>query len=256
MEVIPICLDAKELDTSHDLAGMLSSSAEIRDGDVLVVSQKAVSKQEGRTINLSAVRPTPLAEGIASQYGKDPRIVELVLSESARIVRMRDGIIITETRSGIICANAGVDESNVPRGCATLLPSDPDASARRLQSEILGTALQHVSVIISDTFGRPFRMGQTDCAIGVAGLCPITDYAGRHDSFGRHLRVTAIAVADEIASAAELVMGKTGGCPAAIVRGLDPRHVGTGPDREDEMGDPRHASSLPLLRPRYNDLFA
>ena len=146
------------------------SGVGIRDGDVVVVSQKIVSKQEGRILSLSEVIPTMLAYGIASEYGKDPRLVQAVLSESRRIVRMSDGIIITETHSGIVCANAGVDESNVKSGMITLLPVAPDASARLLRGEIGKTLGRNVAVLISDTFGRPLRMGQTDCAIGVSGL--------------------------------------------------------------------------------------
>ena len=246
VEVIPICI-RDEIKTSDNLARMITSSVDLLDDDVLVLAQKIVSKQEGRIVNLSSVSPTPLARGIASQYKKDPRIVHLVLSESSRIVRMRDGIIIVETRSGIICANAGVDESNVRQGYATLLPEDPDASAQSLQSEVAQQSSRRVAVIISDTLGRPLRMGQVDCAIGVAGLAPILDYAGKVDSFGRQLRVTAIAIADEIAAAAELVMGKSRRCPAAIVRGC---HVG------DVTGTDASGGALHLLRPRNEDLFA
>lgn len=245
MEVIPICI-GDEIRPSDDLARLIVSSADLLDGDVLVLAQKIVSKQEGRIVNLLSVKPTLLAEGIASQYKKDPRIVHLVLSESSRIVRMRDGIMIMRTKSGIVCANAGVDESNVEQGCATLLPEDPDASARNLQSEVVRQSGRRVAVIISDTLGRPLRMGQTDCAIGVAGLAPIMDYAGRTDSFGRPLRVTAIAVADELASAAELVMGKSRRCPAAIIRGCMGDVSGTA-----TCGDARL-----LLRPQSEDLFA
>ena len=253
MEVIPVHVDA-DIAPSDDLTGIIASSAEMRDGDIVVVSQKAVSKQEGRMVDLSLVKPSALAVGIASQYGKDPRIVELVLSESARIVRMRSGVIIVETHSGVVCANAGVDESNVKRGHATLLPSDPDASACRMRLELLKITKLDIPVIISDTFGRPFRMGQTDCAIGVSGLNPISNYAGVRDAFGRELRVTAIAVADEIASAAELAMEKTGKCPAAIVRGCGASHV-----RVRGAPDPEHGRAVQgaraLLRPRPDDLF-
>ena len=257
MDVIPVCIDA-EITRTSDFAALVASSCAassaccgLRDGDILVVSQKAISKSEGRIVELESVRPSELAQGIASQYKKDPRIVEVVLCESESIVRMYDGIIITQTRSGIVCANAGVDESNVPHGYATLLPDDPDASAIKLQKDILAAASARVSVIISDTFGRPFRMGQTDCAIGVAGLCAISDYGGAHDVFGRQLRVTAVAVADEIASAAELVMAKTRMCPAAVIRRYDADHVR--PCDGDDI--PCTAGSKPLLRDKIHDLF-
>lgn len=225
MQVIPIHVDS-EIYEFDDLAQIIVDSAagNICNGDILVISQKAISKQEGRTIGLDSVSPSMLASGIASQYEKDPRIVELILGESARIVRMRDGIIIVETHCGIVCANAGVDESNVKHGYATLLPVDPDATAQKIQSEISQSTSCRISVIISDTFGRPFRTGQTDCAIGVAGLMPLVNYDGKIDTVGRTLRVTETAIADEIASAAELVMGKTKFCPAAIVRGSDFGH--------------------------------
>lgn len=240
MQVIPVLVE-KEVDSSDDLADLLASSAEIQNGDILVVAQKIVSKQEGRVVDLSAVRPSPLAKGIASQYGKDPRVVELILSETQRIVRLQDGIIIARTRHGLVCANAGVDESNVKENHATLLPLDPDGSAQRIRSGISQKTRKDIAVIVSDTFGRPFRMGQANCAIGVSGLGPILDYGGAHDSFGRTLRVTAIAVADELASAAELVMKKTLGCPAAIVRGY----------RFDACDRP----IAELIRPQSEDLF-
>ena len=240
MQIIPVPVEG-QIEPSDDLAGMITASASIRDGDVLVVSQKAVSKLEGRLVNLSGVEPSLLASGIASQYGKDPRVVELVLSESRRIVRLRDGIIIVETNSGIVCANAGVDESNVKNGYATLLPLDPDGSAQRMRDAILGKTGRTVGVIISDTLGRAFRRGQTDCAIGVAGLDPILDYRGTRDSFGRDLHVTEIAVADELAAAAELVMQKTAMRPAALVR--------------DYAFAAASRGSQKLLRPRDEDLF-
>jgi len=252
MEVIPIPIDA-EIKPADDLAGMIASATDLRNGDILVVAQKAISKQEGRMVKLDSVNPTILAEGIASQYEKDPRIVELVLSESARIVRMRDGIIITRMRSGIVCANAGVDESNVMYGYATLLPTDPDASALRLQSAILDITGVRLSVIISDTFGRPFRTGQTNCAIGVAGLEPMAGYAGRTDSFGRMLRVTEIAVADELAAAAELVMGKIRRVPAAAIRGYHMRKTAHNTDHREHNAT---EAGTVMIRDHTKDLFA
>lgn len=239
MHIIPIPIE-KEITPSDDLADMVTSSITIQDGDILVVAQKIISKQEGRVVNLSTVVPSELATGIASQYQKDPRLVELILTETKRIVRMRNGIIITENYNGLVCANAGVDESNMENNHAALLPLDSDGSAQRLCNAILEKTQKKVAVVISDTFGRPFRMGQTNHAIGVSGLDPILDYEGTHDSFGRILRVTAIAVADELASAAELVMKKTLKCPMAIVRGYS------------LAGD---GSAARLVRPKDEDLF-
>ena len=221
MQVIPIHID-KEIDHLDDIVQLVTDSTTLRDGDILVITQKIISKQEGRIIKISDVVPSLLAKGIAAQYQKDPRLVEIILSESHRIVRMgRNGVIIVETHTGHICANAGVDESNVKDGYATILPVDPDASAAKIRSQ-LGKMGMDIVVIISDTFGRPFRMGQTDCAIGVCGIYPILDYTGLSDTFGRILRVSASAIVDEFASAAELVMYKTSGCPAAIIRGYNP----------------------------------
>ncbi|MHA7647529.1 coenzyme F420-0:L-glutamate ligase [Nitrosopumilus sp. S4] len=218
MQITPIHFD-KEIDTSDDLSEIILNHSEISDGDILVIAQKIVSKQEGRIVNLDSVSPSLLASGIGSQYQKDPRIIELILSETKRIVRMKSGIIIVRTNNDFICANAGIDESNVKNGFATLLPLNSDESAHRIRKKIYEKTQKNVGVIISDTFGRPFRMGQTNCAIGTSGLLPILDYAGMNDSFGKTMRVSAIAVADEISSAAELVMGKVSKCPVAIVRG-------------------------------------
>ena len=216
-------------------------SAEVKEGDIVVVAQKIVSKQEGRIVNLSEVIPSLLAEGIASQYQKDPRVVELILSETKRIVRMYNGIIIVETNTGLICANAGVDESNVKEGFATTLPINSDKSAQNIREKIKEKTSKNTAIIISDTFGRPFRMGQTNCAIGISGLNPILDYEGTKDTFGKVLRVTEIAVADEISSAAELVMGKTLKCPAAIIR--------------DYSFNPEERLISDLIRPENEDLF-
>ena len=202
-------------------------------GDVVVVTQKVVSKAEGALVALDTVAPSPRAAEWARTWKKDPRAIELVLRESVRLVRMERGVIIAETRQGLICANAGVDTSNVAPGWATLLPADPDASARRL-CEGLRTQLRvPVGVVISDTFGRPWREGQTNVAIGVAGLSPLADYRGGADTYGQPLVSSAIAVADELAAAAELVMGKIEGVPAAIVAGtgLGAADVGAGSAR-------------------------
>ena len=217
LQIIPVNIK-KEIKSDDDLVDFVLESSEIHDDDILVFSQKIVSKNEGRILSLSSVNPSLLANGIASSYCKDPRLVELILSESKRIVRMENGIIIVETNHGFVCANAGIDESNVQDGYATLLPDDPDQSANLLRDRIEQKTGKNIAVIISDTFGRPFRLGQTDIAIGIAGLEPILDYNGKPDTFGKIMQVTAIAVADEICSASELVMGKVQKCPIAIVR--------------------------------------
>ena len=218
LEIIPVQIN-REIERGDKLVDLLlSSKFKIQDGDIVVISQKIISKQEGRIVNLSSVIPSILSVGIGSEYDKDPKLVEVILSESKRILRMENGILIVETNNGFVCANAGVDESNVPDGYAILLPKDPDLSATKIHKEILDKSGMNVAVLISDTFGRPFRIGQTDCAIGVAGMDSILDYQGKKDDFGKTLRVTAIAVADEICSAAELVMGKTLRCPIAILR--------------------------------------
>ena len=240
MQIIPIPIE-KEITEDDDLSELILTSGDILDGDVLVIAQKIISKQEGRIVELSAVNPSLLAQGISSQYNKDPALVELILSESKRIVRLKNGLIIVETNSGFICANAGIDESNVVNGFATLLPMDSDKSAEIIRTNILNKTGKNVAVIISDTFGRPFRMGQTNCAIGISGLNPILDYAGTLDSFKRILRITAIAVADELSSATELVMGKTKKCPVAIVRNYS-FNVGSNTIQD-------------LIRPENEDLF-
>ncbi len=240
MQIIPIYIE-KEIEPSDDLTELILMSSELCNGDILVVAQKIISKQEGRIIDLSTVTPSLLSEGISSQYQKDPRIIELILSETKRIVRMKNGIIIVETNNGVICANAGVDESNVKKGYATLLPINSDISAQTIQNKIREQTNKNVAVIISDTFGRPFRMGQTNCAIGISGLNPILNYAGTLDSFEKILRVTEIAVADELSSAAELVMGKALKCPVAIIR-----------DHSFEMEE--HVIDE-LIRPENEDLF-
>jgi coenzyme F420-0:L-glutamate ligase/coenzyme F420-1:gamma-L-glutamate ligase len=207
-----------EIEAGGDLAALLEEAAAraggFEPGDVLVVAQKAVSKAEGRVVALDDVEPTDAARDHAGEG--DPRHVEVILRETARVVRSRPPLVIAETRHGFVCASAGVDASNAPAtGSVVLLPVDPDASARALR-ERLG-----VGVIVSDSFGRPFRQGTTDIAIGVAGLPALLDLRGTRDRVGYELRTTQIAVADEIAGAAELAMGKTAGIPAAIVRGLE-----------------------------------
>ena len=217
MQILPISLE-KEITVDDDLSQLIINSTDIHDDDIIVIAQKIVSKHEGRVVELSTVKPSLLAEGISSQYNRDPHIVELILSESKRIIRMKNGLIIVETNHGFICANAGIDESNVVDGFATLLPLNSDKSAELIRTKILNQTGKNVAIIISDTFGRPFSMGQTNCAIGISGLNPILDYSGTLDSFNRILRVTAIATADELSAAAELVMEKTKKCPVSIIR--------------------------------------
>jgi coenzyme F420-0:L-glutamate ligase / coenzyme F420-1:gamma-L-glutamate ligase len=207
-----------EIEEGDDLAGLLADAAGrtggFEPGDVLVVAQKAVSKAEGRAVALADVEPSEEARAHAGDG--DPRRVEVILRESVRVVRSRPPLVIAETRHGFVCASAGVDASNAPGSdTVVLLPLDPDASARALHGRL------GVAVIVSDSFGRPFRHGTTDVAIGVAGLAPLRDLRGTRDRSGYELKTTQIAVADEIAGAAELVMGKTDGIPAAIVRGLE-----------------------------------
>ena len=240
MQIIPIHFE-KEISPSDDISEIILESEQLQDGDIIVVAQKIISKQEGRLVDLSTVTPSLLAEGISSQYNKDPKITELILSESKRIVRMNNGILIVETNHGFICANAGIDESNIQEGYATLLPVNSDDSANRIRTKILEQSNKNVAVIISDTFGRPFRMGQTNHAIGVSGLNPILDYEGSLDSFNRILRVTAIAIADELSGASELVMGKSLKCPVAVIRGYS--------------FDDSKSSITELIRPESEDLF-
>ncbi|HET9199879.1 MAG TPA: coenzyme F420-0:L-glutamate ligase [Dehalococcoidia bacterium] len=220
VSIIPIA-GLPEIRPGDDLGRLIHEAAEtFEDGDIVVVTQRVVSKAEGRLVDLASVDPSPLALNFAARWEKDPRLVELVLRESRRIVRMERGIIIAETHHGLICANAGIDASNVVgESVVCLLPEDPDASAERLRERLLELGAANVAVIITDTFGRPWRVGQTNVAIGVAGMSPLVDYIGTPDTQGRELRVTLIASADEIAGAAELVMGKVENVPAAIVRG-------------------------------------
>ncbi len=220
LQIIPVKVSS-EIKPGDDLVEILlktKAGRELKEGDILVFTQKIISKQEGQKIDLTKIRPTLLAIGIASAYKKDPRIVQLILDETKRIIRMKNGIIISQTRHGLVCANAGIDESNMEKGFATLLPKDSDSSAQKIRRRIKTRTGKNVVVIISDTFGRPFREGQTDVAIGVSGISPIVDYEGKQDNFKRVLRVTAIAIADEISSATELVRGKTLCTPIAIVR--------------------------------------
>lgn len=222
-----------EIEAGDDLAALLGDAAEraggLEDADVLVVAQKAVSKAEGRVVALDGVEPSARALELADD--RDPRHVEWILRESARVVRVRPPLIISETRHGYVCASAGVDASNAKgEGTLVLLPLDPDASAARLRDALRERTGRDVGVIVSDSFGRPFRQGTTEVALGVAGITALLDLRGLRDSAGYELHATQIAVADELAAAAELVMGKVRGIPAAVVRGVDVRGEGSGSD--------------------------
>jgi len=222
----------------------IARRAAIEDGDVVVVSQKIVSKAEGRVRKLSSVLPSAKARKLAAALGKEPNLVELILEESSEVLRAEGGVLITETRHGFVCANAGIDSSNLPGpDTVALLPLDPDASARRIRDELV-EGLPTIAVVISDSFGRAWRLGQAEVAIGCAGLIPLDDWRGRNDAAGRELEATEIAIADEAAAAADLVRDKASSVPVAIVRGLG-RYVA----EEDGPG------AAALRRPREDDLF-
>lgn len=232
-----------ELEEGDDLAALLVEAARraggFEPGDVVVVAQKAVSKAEGRVVDLSEIEPSPRAQELAAE--SDPRRMEVILRESREIVRARPPLVIAETRHGFVCASAGVDASNaMGPDTLVLLPVDPDASAAGIRARLRELTGVDLGVIVSDSFGRAWRRGTTDVALGVSGLAPLLDLSGQRDPAGYELHATEIAVADEIAGAAELVLGKTRGVPAAIVRGLDVRGDGRGAD---------------LLMPRERDLF-
>ena len=227
-----------EVSGGDDLAALLR--AHVADGDVLVVAHKVVSKAEGRVVRLADVAPSERAQALAAEHGKDPRQVQGVLDESAELVRAERGVLISRTRHGFVCANAGVDASNAAPGTLVLLPENPDASARRLRAA-LGV---RVAVVVSDSFGRAWRHGQADVAIGVAGLAPLEDWRGRTDSAGLELRATWIAVADEAAAAADLARAKDSREPAVVVRGLE-RHI-------TDVDGPGASA---IIRARDEDLF-
>jgi coenzyme F420-0:L-glutamate ligase/coenzyme F420-1:gamma-L-glutamate ligase len=208
---------------------------------VLVLSQKIISKSEGRLLNLNDVTPSSMATTFATELGRDPRLIEVILRESRRVVRMDRGVLVTETRHGWVCANAGVDQSNVDAEMVALLPEDPDRSARAFRDAVRAYAPAEIHVIVADTFGRPWREGLVNIAIGVAGFAPLRSYLGERDPAGRPLQATILAIADELAAAAEPVMGKLDRIPAAIVRGL--------PLAPSEEG------SKALLRDPARDLF-
>ena len=191
----------------------------IKSGDVIVVTHKIISKAEGRVLDLSTITPSSFAKKSGKHISKDPRQVEVILSESRRLVKMVKGLIIAETQQGFVCANAGVDQSNVDLGRIVLLPSKPDESARKIREKVNQVLKVDVAVIISDTFGRPWREGQVDVAIGISGIDPFVDYRGKTDQYGYNLKATVICIADELASAAELCMNKLDRIPVAIIRG-------------------------------------
>jgi coenzyme F420-0:L-glutamate ligase / coenzyme F420-1:gamma-L-glutamate ligase len=227
------------------LGELIAARSRIHDGDVLVVAQKAVSKAEGRVRRLDEVDPSPRARALAEDLGRDPALVHLVLEESRSVIRAERGVLIVETRSGWICANAGIDASNVPgEGAVTLLPADPDASARRIRAEVRARCGRSPAVLLSDSFGRPWRLGQSDVAIGCAGLAPLDDWRGRTDRTGRELSATVGAVADEVAAAADLARDKAAGLPAVLVRGLE--HLVTAGDGP---------GAVAIQRPASDDLF-
>jgi coenzyme F420-0:L-glutamate ligase/coenzyme F420-1:gamma-L-glutamate ligase len=224
-----------EVRPGDDLAALIlraAAESPLRPGDLLVVTHKVVSKAEDKLVDLSTVEPSPRAAEFAAAWGKDARQVEVVLREARRIVRMERGVIIAETRHGFVCANAGVDASNVPGDdTVCLLPDDPDGSAARLHAALAARLGFAPPVVISDSFGRPWRIGITNIAIGVAGLLPLTDYRGQADPHGYIMAASVLATADELAAAAELVMGKIDGRPVAVIRGY-PYTPGEGSGRQ------------------------
>ena len=228
------------------LGELIAARAALEPGDVVVVSHKVVSKAEGRLRALSSAIPGTEARRLAAALGKDPALVELILAESREVLRAEGGVLITETHHGFVCANAGVDSSNLPDpDTVCLLPEDPDASARRIRAELrAASGVAELATIVADSFGRAWRLGQAEVAIGCAGIAPIDDWRGRTDSGGRELEATMIAIADEAAAAADLIREKTSGVPVAIVRGLG-RHL------TDEDGP----GAAALRRPRDEDLF-
>jgi coenzyme F420-0:L-glutamate ligase/coenzyme F420-1:gamma-L-glutamate ligase len=243
---IPVVPDIKAGDKLDIiiLESMNNANEFLLEGDIVVVAQKVISKAEGRLIDLKLVNPSEKSLQIAKQNDKDPRLIELILNESVDILRLARGILIVETKRGLICANAGVDQSNVEKSndYAALLPEDADLSARELRHSLKRKTGIDVAVVITDTFGRPFREGQINVAIGIAGIQPIKSYIGTLDMYGKKLKVTEIAVVDEIASAAELQMGKSERIPVVIIRGYVYQMV--------------ESSSLSqLLRSRGKDLF-
>jgi coenzyme F420-0:L-glutamate ligase / coenzyme F420-1:gamma-L-glutamate ligase len=227
-----------------DLGRMIAEAGTPASDEIVVISQKAVSKVDGRVRRLADIEPGDHARTVAAEVDKDPALVELVLSESKRIIRAAPGVLITETKAGWICANAGIDSSNLDEGLVSLLPIDADASARRIRAEIDAASGSSPAVVIADSFGRPWRLGQAEVAIGCAGLAPLADWRGRRDRLGNELSATVIAVADELAAAADLAREKDSGIPATILVGLGDVVIrGEGP------------GAAVLRRPAEDDLF-
>jgi coenzyme F420-0:L-glutamate ligase/coenzyme F420-1:gamma-L-glutamate ligase len=244
LRVIPVA-GLPEVGEGMKVGELIAAQVGLADEDVVVVSQKIVSKAEGRVRRLSSVLPGAEARRLGAVLGREPALVELVLSESREVLRAERSVLIVETRHGFVCANAGIDSSNLPEpDTVCLLPEDPDASARRIRAEIASTASATVGVVVSDSFGRAWRLGQADVAIGCAGLAPLDDWRGREDAGGRPLEATVIAIADEAAAAADLVRDKTSRVPAAVIRGL-----GGFLTAEDGPG------AAALRRPKDEDLF-
>ncbi len=244
LRVVPVA-GLPEVIEGMAVGDLIAAHAELQDGDVVVISQKIVSKAEGRIRRLSSVLPGGEARRLAAVLGKEPAVVELILEESREVLRAERGVLITETNHGFVCANAGIDSSNLPEpDTVCLLPEDPDASARRIRAEIESVEGASVAVIVSDSFGRAWRLGQAEVAIGCAGIAPLDDWRGREDTSGRRLEATVIAIADEAAGAADLVREKTSGVPVTLVRGLD-RFVSA----DDGPG------AAAMRRPRGEDLF-
>jgi coenzyme F420-0:L-glutamate ligase / coenzyme F420-1:gamma-L-glutamate ligase len=238
VNVLPVT-GLPEIREGDDLAALVADRVELEDGDVLVVAQKVVSKAEGRVVRLEDIEPSERALELANE--DDPRRTEAILRETAEIVRIRPPLLIVQTRHGFTCASAGVDASNAPApGMLVLLPLDPDASAAGIRDRVRELTGKTVGVVVSDSFGRPWRMGTTDVALGAAGIRVLEDLRGTKDRIGYELRSTQIAIADELAGAAQLVMGKADGIPVAVIRGLD------------VAGD---GSALELVMPPERDLF-
>jgi coenzyme F420-0:L-glutamate ligase / coenzyme F420-1:gamma-L-glutamate ligase len=241
LQVVPV-EGLPEIGTGDDLGALIAAAVELVDGDVVVVTSKVVSKAEGAVVELSTVEPSAFAEEFGRRWEKDPRVVEVVLRQASRVVRMAGPVLITETHHGFVCANSGVDQSSSgAAGRVVVLPADPDASAQVMRRRFAELGAD-VAVVISDTFGRPWREGQTDVAVGIAGIAPIASYIGQRDPHGHEFRVQELCVVDELAAAAELVKGNTSRIPAAVVRGY--------PWERDDA-----ASMAAVIRDPAKDLF-
>jgi coenzyme F420-0:L-glutamate ligase/coenzyme F420-1:gamma-L-glutamate ligase len=244
LRVLPV-VGLPEFSEGMSVGKEIASRIEPVQGDVIVVSQKIISKAEGQVRRLSSVLPGSEARRLAATLGKEPALVELILSESREVLRAERGVLIAETRHGFVCANAGIDSSNLPDpDTVSLLPQDPDLSARRIRAEIRAASGCNVAVIVSDSFGRAWRLGQAEVAIGCAGIAPLDDWRGREDANARELEATLIAIADEAAGAADLIRDKASRIPAAIVRGLG-----------DHVSNENGPGAAALRRPALEDLF-